>query len=721
MVVQNEHKGYLLALDAGGTMTDTFLVNEKGEWCLGKYLTDHEDESKSYMGSIEDACNSWGITTADMHKGAISSTYTGTTMLNVLLTRTGMKVGLLITSGYEHTPIMERALTWLGQSYEDALHQQLHEHTPWLVRPENTKPIRERIHGGSPYMMHHIFPGTVIIPLVEEDVMKGVNELLDDGVEVIGVLTIFSHVNPMHEARAAQIAREIIQERGLDVQVHASHEICPVSNENERMKSLLLQCYIAQVGRRQLLNVEGAARKDGYDHNLLTLLSYGAAADIRFPRLYEAIISGPVGGMLGAKEIAGMVKRANLVCADLGGTTFDVGVIVRNLLPVNKSPDFSGHRLRLPMVALDSIGAGTGSVIHIDEVTKRITLGPESAGSDVGTCYIYPEITIGDLDLILGYLNPEYFLGGKVTLNKEKALEMVTERLAKPLGQDVYEVSEKVLDMMHANMVDHLNAMLLSRGLNPAEFTLACYGGSGPLHAWGIERGLKIKETLVFPWGAAFSAFGCAAAEYFHRYDKAVTFFLAPVMTDEIKLMQGQGLSMAWQELENRAYEELEAEGISRDKVSFRYGISCRYIGQVSSWEAPVSKGRVDTVEDLDNVIASFEQVYTSIYPIAARYPEIGYQITEVYLEAMADKIRPVMPVYRLGSKKPPKEASKGQRKAYMDSKWKEFDIWEMDLLEAGNRVDGPAIIEHPMTTLVIPAENYVQFDDHKFIWYWSK
>ncbi|MBM3132013.1 MAG: hydantoinase/oxoprolinase family protein, partial [Chloroflexi bacterium] len=612
MAAEKDGKGYLIALDAGGTMTDTFLVNEKGEWCLGKYLTDHSNEATSYMGSVADACNHWGVTTSKVHKEAISCAYTGTTMLNTLLTRTGKKVGLLITKGFEHMPIMERCLTWLGQTYENVLHQQLHEHTPWIVLPEHIKPIRERIHGGSYYMQHHLFPGTVIVPLVEEDVVKGVNELIDAGIEVIGILTIFSHTNPVHEMKAAEIARRIVKERGVDVKVEVSHEICPVSNESERLKSLLIQCYVTDVGRQHLLKVEEAAKKDGYRHQLLTLLSYGAASSIRYPKLYEAVISGPVGGMLGAREVAVMVKRQNLVCADLGGTTWDVGVIVNMHLPVRKEPDFAGHKLRLPMVAIDSISAGTGSVVHVDEVTKRVTLGPESAGSDVGTCYRYPDITIGDLDVILGYLSPDNFLGGKIKLNKAKALEAVTQHLAKPLGQDVYDVSEKVIDMMHSHMVDHVNAMLLSRGLNPAEFTLACYGGSGPLHAWGVERGLKLAETLVFPWGAAFSAFGVAAAKYFHRYDKAVTFILATGMPDEIKMYQAMALNQAWAELEERAYQEMEQDGISRDKVTFQYGISARYLGQMSSWEAPVGKGRVESVADLDKVIGSFEKVYTS-------------------------------------------------------------------------------------------------------------
>ncbi|OGO02332.1 MAG: hypothetical protein A2Y72_06300 [Chloroflexi bacterium RBG_13_53_26] len=714
-------KRYLLALDAGGTMTDTFAVDEKGQFVLGKSLTNHQNEAASYIASVADAAEDWGTTSSELHKKAISSTYTGTSMLNILLTQRGSRIGLLITRGFSHMPIMERGLTWIGQSYEDILHQQLHEHTPWLVQPEHVKEVTERISVGSFYMAHHYMPGQIVIPLIEEEARQGVKELLDEGVEVIGILTIGSYVNPMHEKRIAEIALEMTKQRGVDIPVVASYELCSVPNENERLKTLLIQCYAAETARRSLLNVEAAAKKDGYEYELLTLLAYGGAATIRYPKLCEAVISGPTGGLLGGKFMADFTGLRNMLCCDLGGTTFDAGLIAAGLIPVNKSPDFAGHRLRLPMVSIDSIGAGTGTVIHVDAVTKRIILGPESAGSAVGTCYTYPDITIGDIDLILGFLNEDYFLGGKVKLNRKKALQMLEERLAKPLGQDIYEVSSKVLELLHAHMCDHLSSMLLSKGLNPAEFTLLVYGGSGPLHLWGLGRGLTVGGIMTVPWAAAFSAFGCAAAEYFHRYDKAVTFFLTPDMEEAIKMYQGMGLSAAWQELEERGYEELEKEGIAREKVHFRYGVSARYIGQMSAWEAPVQKGRVESVEDLNNVVGSFERVYTTIYPAAARFPEAGYQITEVYVEAVAEKIKPMTLKYTLKDKKAPQKASKGQRDAYIDGKWLKFDIWEMDLLEAGNRIDGPAIIEHPMTTLVIPPQNYVDFDEHRFIWYKKK
>jgi len=709
---------YLIAQDAGGSMTDCFLVDKDGRFATGKFLTHPEDETVSYLGSLEDAARRWGMTCAQIHRAALSSTYTGTTMVNILVSRTGSKVGLLITRGFAHLPIMERGLTWLGQSYEDVLHQQLHEHTPRLVQPRHTKEVAERISVGSYYMQHHYMPGQIVIPLVEEDVVKGVNELLDDGIEVIGILTLGSYVNPVHENRIAEIAREMVEQRGVDVPVVASHEMCPVPDENGRLKTLLIQCYIAEVARRRLFFVEEAARKEGYNHELLTLLGYGAAATIRYPKLAEAAISGPVGGLLGGKFIADFLKRPNMVCWDLGCTTCDVGLIAGGLLPVRKEPEFAGHRLRMPMVAIDSVGAGTSHVIHADAVTKRITIGPESVRADLGTMYKSSEITIGDIDLSMRFIDPDYYLGGTIKVNRDRALHELEERVAKPLGQDVYDVSNKILDLLHARVADHINGVLLSRGLNPAEFTLLVYGAAGPLHLWGLDRAIEFGEVIVVPWSAVFSSFGVAAADYFHRYDKAVTFFLTPQMTDDIKLYQGGALSQAWQEMEERGYAELEAEGIPREAVNFRHGISCRYIGQMSSWEVPVEVARVQSLEDLDKVVGAFEKNYTSIYPSAARYPEAGYQITEVYVEAIAEKPKPVIPAYPVQGKEPPQKAYKGQREAYLDGGWIKFDLWEQDLLEPGNRVDGPAIIEHTMTTFVIPPQNYVELDEHKFMRY---
>jgi len=714
-------KKYIVAQDAGGSMTDCFLVDMEGNFSTGKFITHPEAEKISYLGSLNDAAGKLEMTSKDIHPGALSCTYTGTSMINILLTQGGSNVGLLITRGYAHLPIIERGLTWIGHTYEDILHQQLHEHTPWLVQPENIREVTERISVGSYYMQHHSLPGTVIIPMNEAEVVQGINELLDNGVEIIACMTLASYANPVHENRMAEIANEIIAERSMEIPVVTSNEMCSVPNETERMKTLLIQCYIQETARKALVNVEDATKEEGYDKDLMTLLGYGAAATVRYPKLAEAVASGPTGGLLGGKFISDFLNRPNMLCWDLGCTTCDVGLIAGGLLPVNKSPEFAGHKVRMPMIAIDCLGAGCSHVVKADPDSGRITVGPESVKAQLGTLYEADVVTIGDIDMTLGYVNPDYYLGGTIDINPERAKNELIKQVAEPLGQDLYDVSSKILDLLHDKVVNHINGIMLSKGLNPAEFTLIVYGAAGPLHLWGLDREIKFQEVIVVPWAAVFSSFGVAAADYFHRYDNAVTFFLTPDMPEEARLMQGKALSDTWASLEERGYSELEAEGFAREDVYFRYGISCRYIGQLSNWEVPVEVSRADSLEELDKIIEAFEENYTNIYPSGARFPESGYQITEIYLEAAADKPKPVIHSYPLQGKEPPKEASKGQRKAYFDGDWIQFDTYEQDLLEAGNRIDGPAIIEHTQTTFLIPPQNYVELDEYKFMHYKRK
>ena len=712
---------YIVAEDAGGSMTDCFLVDTKGNFSTGKFMTNHKDESISYMGALQDAAGRWDMTSEQIHPKAISCTYTGTSMINILVTQGGSNVGLLITRGFGHLPIIERGLTWIGQTYEDILHQQLHEHTPWLVHPRNIREVTERVNVGSYYMQHHSFPGTVIIPMVEAEVHQGVQELIDNGVDIIACMCIGSYANPAHENRMKEIALEIIAKNGKDMPVVTSGEMCAVPNETERLKTLLVQCYIQETARKALVHVEDSAKSEGYKHEMMTLLGYGAAATVRYPRLAEAVASGPTGGLLGGKFIAEFLNKPNMVCGDLGCTTCDIGLIAAGLLPVDKSPEFAGHKVRMPMIAIDCLGAGCSHVVHADPVNGRITIGPDSVKADLGTMYASDQVTIGDIDLTLGYVNPDYYLGGTIQVDKERAHAELTNQVAEPLGQDVYDVSLKILELLHAKVADHMNGVLLSKGLNPAEFTLLVYGAAGPLHLWGLDRIIDFAEVIVVPWAAVFSSFGVAAADYFHRYDQAVTFFLTPDMPDEVRLFQGSVLSQVWEQLEERGYEDLEKEGFPRDHVKFRHGISCRYIGQLSNWEVPVEVGRVNSIEDLDKVIGAFESHYTKIYPAGARFPEAGYQITEIYVEAAVEKPKPAIQSSPMQGKEPAKEAHKGKRDAYFDGTWITFDTYEQDKLEAGNRIDGPAIIEHTQTTLLIPPQNYVELDEYKFMHYRRK
>jgi N-methylhydantoinase A len=707
---QTFRKEYILALDAGGTMTDTILVKGDGSFIIGKSLTNRDNEASSYLESVDDAAKQLGTNSVDVHADCAVSIYAGTGMLNTILTGTGRKVGLLVTRGFEHITVIEGGLTYLGQTQAEILHQQLHDHTRPLVDPRNVLGVGERICGGSYFSGSHRPPGDVLVPLNEADVRSATQTLLDRGVEVIGIMFLNSFIAPEHERSAQKIAEEVIRASGKKVPVVCSSDVAPVSKENNRVKSLLFQCFAAELTRDALLGVEEAAKSEGYEGRLLTLLSYGGAVNIEYPRLYETMVSGPIGGLMGAQIVASKLGLSNVVTADMGGTSFDVGLLVDGRLGLNKDADFAGHRLALPMVALDSVGSGAGSAVRVDEY-KRLHVGPESAGSKVGCCFKYDKLTVTDVNVALGYVDPNYFLGGKVKLDRDRALAALEEAVARPLGLDVYEAGRGVLQVVNTQMRDMASAMLTSKGYDPREFTMLCYGGAGPVHMYGYSEGIGLADVITLPWAAGFSAFGAACAEYMHRYHRGFVELVPNGMDSETKKSLAVRLDRQFRELEEEAREEMRREGVDVKHITFRYGVYARYIGQLESFDTPIEFGHLDSATHLDQVIAAFESMYTKVYPEGARFPQAGYSITEVYLQAVAPKPQPEMAEHELASAKPSDSAFVETRKVYHDGKWTDFSVWQMGELKAGNVVLGPSIIRDPMTTVVIPPGKRVEID----------
>lgn len=710
-------KSYILALDAGGTMTDTVLVLPDGTFKIGKSLTNRADEGSSYLESVDDAASMIGLGSADVHRNAEVSIYSGTGMLNTLLTGTGRKAGLLVTRGFEDITTIEGGLTYLGQTQQEVLHCQLHEHTRPMVEPRNVLGVSEKTCVGSYFMEKHIPPGEILIPVNERQVREAVHKLLDRNVEIIGILFGGSPLNPKNELRAKEVAASVIEERGSDIPVVCSSDIAPVLRENNRMKSLLLQITAAEHTRVALKKVEQAAQKDGYEGQLLTLLSYGGAVNISYPRLYETVISGPIGGLMGAQVLSQKLGLKNLLCCDMGGTSFDVGLIVDHQIPIRKEPEFAGHRLALPMVALDSVGAGAGSAVYLDKY-KRLHVGPESAGSAVGICYKYDKLTVTDVNLAMGYVDPDYFLGGKIKLDRARAIAALEEQIAKPLGLDVYTAGSGILEVVNTNMRDAALTMMLAKGYDPREFTMLCYGGAGPVHMWGYTEGVPVADVITVPYAAAFSAFGAAYAEYMHRYHRGYVAGIPIEASVEHKLKVGHEIDLVFRSLEDVARKEMADEGADVSQISFRYGFYGRYLGQMESFDTPIDFGHTREPEDVDRLVAAFEDMYTKIYPEGARFPEVGYAITELYLKAAVPKAMPVILKHAISGAKPKNSAFVGTRNISHKKQFFDFKIWQMSELAAGNVIEGPAIIRDPMTTVVIPPGKRIEIDEYLVLHY---
>ncbi|MHA6688511.1 hydantoinase/oxoprolinase family protein [Mesorhizobium sp. A556] len=701
----------VIGIDAGGTMTDTILVDADGHFKIGKSATTPKNEAEGFLASAEDAADAWGISLEALFSGVNVVLYSGTGMLNTLLSRTGKKLGLITTKGLEDMILMGRGLqAWADYSYADRLHAVTHHHPDPLVPRRRTHGVTERIDQF----------GDIVLPLYEHEVSAAAKKLIADKVDAICIMTIFSHVNPTHEKRIAEICREEIAAVGADILVYTSHEVRPVIREQSRLNSVLIEAYATSRGRMQLKGIEDVSKKYGFKYGVQTLLSFGGLTSIDHPRLHETMISGPIGGILGAAYVGKLIGNDNLICSDMGGTSFDMGVITRGQTRIENEPLMARFKLNVPTLSLDTIGAGAGMILKVDPLTKKVSLGPESAGSDPGPiCFAKggTEPTIADCDAILGRLNPYYFLGGKVILEVDKARKAFKQKCADILGVGVEEAAEGMIEMLEDDANNALRRVISGQGIHPSEFTLLSYGGSGPLHLAGCSRGIGFKDIITFQFAAAFSAFGCTTADFMRRHSVSTQIDISAKAHDQALEEYGAKVTAVWDDLTKAAVDEMLVDGHPRDKIKTVPFLMMRYTGQLEDVEVMAPLSAIRTADDMRKVIDEFEAVYAKVNHRVSRYGEAGFSITELGLVATADKVKPVLARRPLG-KSDPSPAHKGVREAYIGGRWHKTNLYEMDLLQPGHEVVGPAIVEHPATTLVVHPQDRVFVDEWTLLHY---
>lgn len=698
-----------IALDAGGTMTDAVVVDSAGDFLVGKFLTNKQDESISFLGSVADAAKTAGRSLRDTLTQSDVIVYAGTIMLNTLLSRTGLKVGLIVTQGFEDYLLMEKAEGgWLSYPYADRLHTVTHHHQDPTVPRERILGVQERL---------DMF-GNVVIPLRRQDVAEATRKLIAAGAETIAVMFLFSHMNPAHE----KLAEEAIRSVDKDIPIVTSSSIAPSHKEYSRLASVVAQAYAGERARRHFKQVETRAREEGFDKEVSTLLAHGGTVPIDTPRLYESYVSGPVGGVLGAQYVGEIMGSGNVVGCDIGGTSFDVGIIRDGLIPIVREPALLSFRTNIPMIHTESIGAGMGSELGVHPLTGKLTVGPRSAGSDVGRCLRWPQPTITDCHILLGYLNPHYFLGGDVELDLDAAIKAL-EPMAKHFNTQVFEFAERAHQLVCSYMQEFLVNMLRGRGYNMSDYSLMMYGGGGPLGLADVVAGIEgdLKDIVTFPFAAVFSAFGVLCAPRRYRYHQSIIAGAPPEGPEASKVARGmacEAINNAWAQLEERARADFKLHGWNFSDAKLSRSAYVRFTNQLSDFEVQWPGERLKGLDDLTELTKRFEKVYTTIYPAQALYSEVGYQILEVALTADIATPKPQLPELKVAGKKPPSTAEKGARSVYWRGDKHEFRIYEMDPIEAGNLINGPAIIEHPATTLLIPPGFHVEFDSRRLIHY---
>lgn len=704
----DKHQPEILAIDAGGTLTDTIVIDSDGGFTVGKAQTTPENEAEGFRNSIDDGLGYWDVSPDDAFPSLAAGIYSGTAMLNRLLEQEGELGGIVVTAGQEDYLRTERARqTYTNYSYSDRLHSVTHQHTEPFIPKDLIRGVRERI---DPL-------GREAIPLYEEEVRTAVDELLDEDINYLIFNFIYSYANDTHEQRAKEIAQEVMDERGEEVPLYLASEIQPVRGDFMRLNTVIAEAYAAEPSREQLHSVMDTCEDLGAEFELRVMAGHGGTISYSSERLASTLISGPIGGVIGADYVARHLDIDNLVCTDIGGTSFDLSLITDSTYSVDPEPTISRYLLNQSMVELNSIGAGTGSRVKIDPNSNRMEIGPESAGDQIGVCNVDGDVqqpTITDCDLLLGILNPDYFLGGDLDLDKDAAKEAIEEQIASKLGVDAYDAAEGAVDLMESRLQNQVKAAVLGKGYSPVNYSLISYGGGGPVHAAQYVEDLHFQDVLVPAWAAAFSAFGCACGDYEYRYEATIDLPIGPDLNDEEKLDIAETLNERWAELKEDIVTEFEKSGYEPGDVTLDPEVRMQYQGQLNTLEVSAPTANITEPEELDQLVENFEEHYAKVYARSAASPELGYTITRAVGVGHVPIEKPQIPDVSLQDEEPPETAAKGTREVYWNGHWQDASIWEMTDLQAGNVIDGLSIIESPATTFVVPPNFTADLDSHR-------
>src|SRR5919106_2517862 len=466
-----EKKQYIIGVDTGGTFTDVVVLGGSGEVWTAKASTTPDDFSRGVMDAVVEAANTVGITATELLGQTTLFKHGSTVATNALITHNGCKVGFITTKGFEDTTAIMRAIGRVDGLSPDEI-----KHVTWITKPEPFVP-RERVIGVRERMDYQ---GNEIVPLNWDDVMAAIRQLIEDEkVEAIAVSLMHAWVNPRHEEEIRALTAEADSHRRVYWSFGSS--LSQVAGEYARANTAILNSYLGPTVERYLKDLENKLQQSGLQAPLLIMQGNGGVAHREHVSAIANLQSGPAGGMIASAHIAGLLKHKNVITTDMGGTSFDVGLITEGYWRYAQEPIVERFRMLQPIIDIESIGAGGGTVAQVDADTGRLLVGPRSAGASPGpVCYDGggEQVTVTDADLALGIIDPNYFLGGKKRLNKERALNAITEKIARPLKLRVHEAAAGIYDIVNSKMSDLIRRQVVRTGYLPEEFVIYAFGGA---------------------------------------------------------------------------------------------------------------------------------------------------------------------------------------------------------------------------------------------------
>jgi N-methylhydantoinase A len=685
---------FVIAVDSGGTFTDCVAIEEGGGITRAKSPSTPPDFERGVLNAVAEVARRLGRTRAQLLAETSVFAHGTTVATNILITRTGARTALLTTRGHEDAIIIGRTVQKVAGLSEAEIIDVANLHKADPVVP------RSRIHGVDERVDRQ---GDVVVPLHEERLEDVLDSLRDEGVEAIAVSFLWSFLNPDHEHRVRDWLRDHAAGDGNGTRpwfVSASSDLVPVVREYERTATTVLNAYLTPGVHDYLKRMEDRLREDGHEGGIAVMHSAGGVSSIDEARErgVTLLASGPAGGMLGTKALAERLGLDPVIATDVGGTSFDIGVIVDGQPSYADTPVFAKYPVAVPVIDVTSIGAGGGSIAWIEAASGVLKVGPQSAGASPGpVCYGAggTEPTVTDANVVLGAIDPDYFLGGRIKLDRERALTVLTDRIADPLGMTPEAAAASIVEIANAQMADLIRKVTVERGEDPAGFTIFAYGGAAGLHAGAYAQRLGCRHVVVPAAAAVFSALGIGLSDV-KRVAMVSDPMRAPFDLDRWR----RNLD----ELRDSLERALQAEQLPTTNLAIARYVELQFRGQVHSVRVPVEDADLGAGDGGERVIDRFADIYEARYGKGSAYRQAGVEAVTFVVEGVAALPVPAA-VEQPSEGQDASHAISGRRRLYLHDTggFQEVAAYSAERLRSGNALEGPALVEAEDTTVLVP------------------
>jgi len=681
---------FKIGVDVGGTFTDFLLMDENGNSSVFKILSTPEDPSIAVMRGFAEMADAHDTDVAGFLNQVEIIVHGTTVTTNAVLTGNTARTGLLTTRGFRDALQMRRGI-------REELYNNKYLPPPPLVPRFLRVPVEERCDAS----------GTIVKELRAEDVEKGMDLFKENDVQAVAICFMHSYANDKNERLAEELVRKTLPDAYLSV----SSRILPQVRFYDRVSTTVLNSAVGPILKSYLTHLAGRLAEERFEGILLIMQSNGGVTTPQAVMELAAstLLSGPAAAPIAGTTYTRLHGEESFITMDMGGTSFDAALIKDSKPIVTTDGRVNRNALALPMMEINTIGAGGGSIAWIDE-GGLLRMGPRSAGARPGpVCYGLggTEPTCSDANLVLGYLNEDYFAGGRMKLDREAAEQAVEASVARPLGLSLTEAAYGMFHIMNVNMASAIREISVQRGFDPRDFLIVCAGGAGPVHAAEIAKELEIKRLLVPKESSIFCAAGMLLSDLKHDFVRSYHNPFSEEALDRARFLR------LLQEMEDEGARTLEGEKIPAERRRFEASLDLRYVGQYHEVNVDVGLDAIRSF-DLPAVRNAFHEAHNRLYGYDLREEGTQVELVNMRLTAVGLTDKPVFREEAFKGKDP-SASRKGTRRVYIPSAkgFRDTPVFDGHSMGFGNELKGPAVIEQVNTTIFVPPEFEITCDEY--------